>query len=107
MLFQGAGTRERIGTWWIKKLEAARVYVLRAMYGYLRGASEGAMTDAQGLRKASLLPVQQQLRIERIKFAARLFGKAPEELRRLVADENGNEPDTWHGLLRQDLEQMA
>ena len=65
------------------------------------------MTDAQVLRKAGLLPVQLQLRIERIKFAARLFGKAPEELRRLAADENGNDPDTWHGILRQDLEQMA
>ena len=65
------------------------------------------MTDAQVLRKAGLLPVQLQLRIERIKFAARLFGKAPEELRRLAADENGDDPDTWHGLLRQDLEQMA
>ena len=57
------------------------------------------MTDAQVLRKAS--------RIERIMFAARLLVKAAEELRRLVADENGNDPDTWHGLLRQDLEQMA
>ena len=94
----------RIGTCWIKKLEAARVYVLRAMYGYFRGAGDGVMTDAQVLRKASLLPVQLQLRIERIKFAAGLFGKAPEELRRLAADENGNDPDTWHGLLRQDLE---
>ena len=47
----------------------------------------GVMTDAQVLRKAGLLPVQLQLRIERIKIAARLFGKAPEELRRLVADE--------------------
>ena len=25
----------------------------------------------------------------------------------MAADENGNDPDTWHGLLRQDLEQMA
>ena len=54
-----------------------------------------------------LLPVQLQLRIERIKFAARLFGKAPEELRRLAADEDCNDPDTWHGLSAQDLEQMA
>ena len=68
---------------------------------------KGVMTDAQVLRKASLLPVQLQLRIESIKFAARLFGKALEELRRLAADENGNDPDTWHGLWRQDLEQMA
>ena len=58
-----AGTWERIGTCWIKKLEAARVYVLRAMYGNFRGAGEGVMTDAQVLRKASLLPVQLQLRI--------------------------------------------
>ena len=77
VLFQGAGTWGRIGTCWIKKLEAARVYVVRAMYGNFRGAGEGVMTDAQVLRKASLLPVQLQLRIERIKFAARLLGKAP------------------------------
>ena len=80
---------------------------LRAMYGNFRGAGDGVMTDVQLLRKAGLLPVQLQLRIERIKFAARLFGKAPEELRRLAADENCNDPDTWHGLLAQDLEQMA
>ena len=90
-----------------QEIGAARVYVLRAMCGNFRGAGEGVMTDSQVLRKAGLLPVQLQLRIERIKFAARLFGKAPEELRRLAADENGNDPDTWHGLLRQDLEQMA
>ena len=107
VLFQGAGTWGPIGTCWIKKLEAARVFVLRAMCGNFRGAGEGVMTDAQVLRKAGLLPVQLHLRIERIKFAARLFGKAPEELRRLAADENGNDPDTRHGLLRQDLEQMA
>ena len=107
VLFQGAGTWRPVGTCWIKKLEAARVDVLRAMCGNFRGAGEGVMTDAQVLRKAGLLPFQLQLRIERIKFAARLFGKAPEELRRLAADENGNDPDTWHGLLRQDLEQMA
>ena len=65
------------------------------------------LTDVQVLRMARLLPVQLQLRIERIKFAARLFGKAPEELRRLVADENCNDPDTWHGLSARDLEQMA
>ena len=107
VLFQGAGTWRPIGTCWIKKLEAARVYVFRAMSGNFRGAGEGVMTDAQVLRKADLLPVQLLLRIERIKFVARLFGKAPEELRRLAADENGNDPDTRHGLLRQDLEQMA
>ena len=50
------------------------------------------MTDAEVLRKPSLLPVQLLLRIERIKFAAGLFGKAREELRRLAADENGNDP---------------
>ena len=77
VLFKGAGTWEHIGTCWIKKLEAARVYVLRAMYGNIRGAGDGLMTDVQVLRKAGLLPVQLQLRIERIKFAARLFGKAP------------------------------
>ena len=99
VLFQGAGTWGPIGTCWIKKLEAARVYVLRAMFGNFRGAGEGVMTDAQVLRKAGLLPVQLQLRIERIKFAARLFGKAPEELRRLAAYENGNDTDTWYGLL--------
>ena len=107
VLFQGAGTGGPIGTCWIKKLEAARVYVVRTMCGNFRGAGEGVMTDAQVLRKAGLLPVQLQLRIERIKFTARLFGKAPEELRRLVVDEKGNDPDTWHGLLRQDLKQMA
>ena len=66
VLFQGAGTWRPIGTCWIKKLEAARVYVLRAMYGKFRGAGEGVMTDAQVLRKAGLLPVQLQLRIERM-----------------------------------------
>ena len=49
------------------------MYVLRAMYGNFRGAGDGVMTDVQVLRKARLLPVQLQLRIERIKFAARLF----------------------------------
>ena len=107
VLFQGAGTWGPIGNCWIKKLEAARVYVLRAMCGNFRGAGEGVMTDAQVLRKACLLPVQLLLRIERIKFAAKLFGKALEKLRRLAADENGNDPDTWHGLLWQDVEQMA
>ena len=76
VLFKGAGTWGHIGTCWIKKLEAARVYVLRAMYGNFRGAGDGVMTTA------------------------------PEELRRL-ADENCNDPDTWHGLSAQDLEQMA
>ena len=75
VLFQGAGTWERIGTCWIKKLEAARVYVLRAMYGNFRGAGEGVMTDAQVLRKASLLPVQLQLRIERIKLLLGSLGR--------------------------------
>ena len=88
-------------------MEAARVYVLRAMYGNFRGAGDGVMTDVQVLRKARLLLVQLQLRIERIKFAARLFGEALEELRRLAADENCNDPDTCHGLLAQDLEQMT
>ena len=77
------------------------------MYGNFRGAGDGVMTDVQLLRKARLLPVQLQLRIERIKFAARLFGEAPEELRRLAADENCNVPGTWHGILAQDLEQTA
>ena len=107
VLFHGAGTWGPIGTCWIKKLEAARVYVLRAMFGNFRGAGEGVMTDAQVLQKAGLLPVQLQLRIERIKFAARLFGKAPEELRRLAEYENGDDTDTWYGLLSQDLEHMA
>ena len=71
VLFQGAGTWGPIGNCWIKKLEAARVYVLRAMCGNFRGAVDGVMTDVQVLRKAGLLPVQLQLRIERIKFAAR------------------------------------
>ena len=75
VLFQGAGTWGPIGTCWIKKLEAARVYVLRAMCGNFRGAGEGVMTDAQMLQKTNLLPVQLQLHIERIKFAARLFGR--------------------------------
>ena len=65
------------------------------------------MTDAQVLRKAGLLPVQLQLRIERIKFAARLFGKAPDELRRLATSEDVNDTDTWYGLLSQDLEHMT
>ena len=76
VLFRGAGTWGHIGTCWIKKLEAARVYVLRAMYGNFRGAGDGVMTDVQVLAKARLLPVQLQLRIERTKCAARLFGKA-------------------------------
>ena len=42
VLFQGAGTWGPIGTCWIKKLEAARVYVLRAMCGKFRGAGEGS-----------------------------------------------------------------
>ena len=107
VLFRGVGTWGPIGTCWIKKLEAARVFVLRAMFGNFRGAGDGVMTDVQVLRKAGLLPVQLQLRIERIKFAARLFGKAPEELRRLAASENGNDTDTWYGLLSQDLEHMT
>ena len=42
--------------------------------GAIRTASQhGPKKD----RKAGFLPVQLQLRIERIKFAARLFGKAP------------------------------
>ena len=107
VLLQGAGTWGPIGHCWIKKLEAARVYVLRAMGRNFRGASEGVMTDAQVLCKAGLLPVQLQLRIERIKFAARLFGKAPEELRRLATSEDVNDTDTWYGLLSQDLQHMT
>ena len=54
--------------------------------------------------KAGFLPVELQFRIERINFAARLFGKAPEELRRLAAAfENCNDTNTWYGLLLQDL----
>ena len=65
------------------------------MYGNFRGAGDGVMTDVQVLRKARLLLVQLQLRTERIKFAARL---SFEELRRLAADENCIDQDTWHGL---------
>ena len=68
--------------------------------------AHGVMT-AQVLRKAGFLPVQLQLRIERINFAARLFRKAPEELRRLAASENRNDTNTWYGLLSQDLQHMA
>ena len=107
VLFEGAGTWGPIGNCWIKKLEAARVYVLRAMIGNFRGAGDGVMTDEQVLRKAGLLPVQLQLRIERIKFAARLFGKAPEELRRLAALENVNDTNNWYGLLSQELQHMT
>ena len=70
-----------------QKIGVCTDLVLRAMYGNFRCAGDGVMTDVQVLRKARLLPVQLQLRTERIKFAARLFGKAPEELRRLAADE--------------------
>ena len=107
VLFRGVGTWGPIGTCWIKKLEAARVFVLRAMFGNFRGAGDGVMTDVQVLRKAGFLPVQLQLRIERINFAARLFGKAPEELRLLAASENRNDTNTWYGLLSQDLEHMT
>ena len=107
MLFQGAGTWGPIGNSWIKKLEVARVYVLRAMCGNFRGVVDGVMTDAQVLRKAGLLPVQLQLRIERIKFAARLFGKAPEELRKLAVSENVNDTKNWYGFLSQDIQHMT
>ena len=40
VLFQGAGTWGPIGNCWIKKLEAARVYVLRAMIGNFLGAAD-------------------------------------------------------------------
>ena len=65
------------------------------------------MTDAQVLRQAGLLPDQFQLRIERIKFAARLFGKAPEELRKLAVSENVNDTKNWYGFLSQDLQHMT
>ena len=71
------------------------------MYGYFRGAGEGVMTDAQVLRKASLLPVQLQLRIERLKFAARLRSSDGWWRMKTVVTQ-----DTWHGLLRQDLLMM-
>ena len=45
VLLKGAGTWAHIGACWIKKLEAARVYVLRAMNGNFRGACDGVMTD--------------------------------------------------------------
>ena len=77
VLFQGAGTWGHIGTCWIKKLEAARVYVLRAMYGNFRGAGDGVMTDVQVLRKARLLPVQLQLRIKRIKIRCKALWESP------------------------------
>ena len=56
VLFRGVGTWGPIGTCWIKKLEAARVFVLRAMFGNFRGAGDGVMTDVQVLRESRVSP---------------------------------------------------